>query len=99
MGKIENTLTFNEFCERISVRLGIPCYEAEDLIRIVRDEIISILMEKKNLKCVGIGTIGSKKRKGKKYFNKLVQKEIILPDRRTLFFKPSEDLNKKLNEV
>jgi len=100
MIKTENGVTINQddFIRLLSKRLGVPNYEAIRVFQIFRDLLVQCMIENINFKIVGLGTLGTRIRKGRKFFNQLTGREVDIPDKRVVYFKSSAELNRRLNE-
>ena len=98
----KNTYTKKDIIDRLSMRNGISKQESSVMLKLVLDEILSVLLKsEKNyrLEIRGFGIFNIKPTKARNNArNPKTNERIRVPERRKISFKPGKILNQKLKK-
>lgn len=90
-------MTASDLAERLSRRLGIPKKDAQVLVKEFFSAIVLECLSVPRLELRGFGTFSAVRRRPRPARNFQTGKQITVPDRLALKFKPSGELLARLN--
>lgn len=96
MNKVK-TLTRSDLAEAITEEFQVTKFEALDFIEEVLDEIAKALVEEGMVKLVGFGTFTVRDKNARMGRNPRTKEEAFIAQRKSLSFKASTILKKKVN--
>lgn len=86
-----------DIADALAIQYDVPKLKAQKIVQGVLDTIINTLMDKGKIELRKFGTFKIRIRKAKKVRNPKTNESFILPERKTVVFKVSREVLKKLN--
>jgi DNA-binding protein HU-beta len=94
-----DTLTVKDLVQHIRSVSNLTVYDANKLAGIVLSFIEDSLRKGKSVKLRGLGTFGIKTFKAKKIKHPQTGKEIILPKRKAICYRPAKSLKESVKKI
>lgn len=93
----QNTLTRADIVDVITTKFYMTKGEALEFVEDILDEVASTLVSGETVKITGFGTFSVKDKKERIGRNPKTKEEAVICARKTISFKPSNMLKKKIN--
>ena len=94
---MSKTWTKNDLIEKIQSEIGISLSDSSKIFEEIIEEILSSLENGNDVKISNFGTFSVKKKNSRLGRNPKTGEKVNTPEKRTIHFKMSKDLFKKLN--
>jgi integration host factor subunit beta len=95
----DHTVTRADLAEEIARSTGLHRTQAEEVVEVVLDRIISALKEGDKVEIRGFGSFRTRQRRPRKGRNPKTGTAVPVPAKRVPYFKPSKELKSLVNSV
>ncbi len=92
-------MTKKEIVKAISEELGLTQLKTKEIVQKTFDAIIKTLVEEKRIELRNFGVFEAKKRAARKARNPRTGKEVFVPEKFVVTFKPGKEMEQRVREL